>query len=775
MAYTLKIDADINALTKTFKRLQRQGETLGSSISKSLTSNLEKSMSSYTLLNQKLKPKLDAGQSLPFLSKKLDSMAVKIKDATHTKLRLDTQEAFKSILDMKYEIAGVVAGFIAGVKKPISVAMDFESSFSNIKKVVDFDSNKELKAFQGKIWELTKSIPLAAKDLTDIVASGGQLGLDKNLLIPFTETVAKMSTAFDLGTKEAGDNIAKLMNNFNIGITEVTKLGDAINYLGNTTAGAPKEIVDTLGRIAGVAKTMRVTELQATALAGAFANMKVPSDQAGTAINKIFTTLGGLASGNVTGSVKQALSAINLSVEDVNEGMKTNPFETIRNVLKSISKLPKSQQIGVLKNFFGEEAAPKIALITSNVETLDKIVNDLANEGNYTGSMQKEFEAVSATTANSLQLMRNAFARVGNAIGTTLLPIISGVSKLIATMANGFGALLESIPPVRYAVVGLGAAFLGFKTYALAAKLSSFALESALHPLKFALLKILPASYVASGGLNLLSAQTYKTALRTLFLTKVLTPLNLGFKVLKITLKSIFISPLVFGFKALGSVFLMLRNPVKLLSVALKVLKFSFLGLLAATGIGLIIAGVSLVIFSAWEPLKSFFGGFWEGFKEGLAPIIPAIDLLWSAIKMPFTLLGTLIDYISTKLGYANDGLEGIAGTGKRVGFIIGKALNTFVVTPINWAIQKISELLDSLQAVYNYTASSWIGKKLGLEANPSISNNIGDKAMESTAGLKTNVANNTTNITNANTINIPTTASPLEVVRVASSYANLM
>ncbi|PAF51084.1 hypothetical protein BKH43_02440 [Helicobacter sp. 13S00401-1] len=114
--------------------------------------------------------------------------------------------------------------------------------------------------------------------------------------------------------------------------------------------------------------------------------------------------------------------------------------------------------------------------------------------------MQKEFEAVSATTANSLQLMRNAFARVGNTLGSTLLPIISGVSKLIASMVSGFGALLESSSFVRYGLIALGGAFALLKIKALAARLGSFVLTSALHPLRFTLLKMLPASYIASIG-----------------------------------------------------------------------------------------------------------------------------------------------------------------------------------------------------------------------------------------------------------------------------------
>lgn len=46
---------------------------------------------------------------------------------------------------------------------------------SDVKKVVDFESASELKAFEKEIWKLTRTIPLAAKDLTNIVASGGEL------------------------------------------------------------------------------------------------------------------------------------------------------------------------------------------------------------------------------------------------------------------------------------------------------------------------------------------------------------------------------------------------------------------------------------------------------------------------------------------------------------------------------------------------------------------------------------------------------------------------
>ena len=43
------------------------------------------------------------------------------------------------------------------------------------------------------------------------------------------------------------------------------------------------------------------------------------------------------------------------------------------------------------------------------------------------------------------------------------------------------------------------------------------------------------------------------------------------------------------------------------------------------------IAAGALLILRYWKPIKAFFVGFWKGFKEGLAPIQPAIDWLRGA------------------------------------------------------------------------------------------------------------------------------------------------
>ncbi|GHT97832.1 hypothetical protein FACS1894126_2590 [Alphaproteobacteria bacterium] len=67
----------------------------------------------------------------------------------------------------------------------------------------------------------------------------------------FTESVAKMSTAFDMTAEEAGNAMAQLSNVFQIPITELTQLGDAVNHLSNNTAAKAKDIVPALNRAGG--------------------------------------------------------------------------------------------------------------------------------------------------------------------------------------------------------------------------------------------------------------------------------------------------------------------------------------------------------------------------------------------------------------------------------------------------------------------------------------------------------------------------------------------
>lgn len=587
---SLKIIPQLDDLTKAITQITKD---TSEGLSKAINAPLDK-------LKDKFKMESSIGKSLqgPKLPPQtINEIQKKLKEAMRVKLDLDLSAANAKIDSMRYQILGTYATFKGMVSKPISVAMEFESSMADVKKVVDFASKEELKGFENQIWELTKTIPLAAKDLTAIVASGGQLGLEKNILIPFTDVVAKMSTAFDMNTSEAGDTIAGLMKKMGIGIDEVKELGDAINYIGAKSAGSPREVVAILGRIGGMAKTIGLSAEQTAGLAGAFANMKIPADQAGTAINKMLSVLGNADGG--TAQFQSALEKIGLSGEELKEIMNDNPLQGLTQVLKSIGNVEQSEKIGILKNMFGEEAGPKIAQITENMGEFDKILALVANKENYLGSMQKEFDEVSNTTANAIQLMQNSFTRIANAVGSVFLPALASAMKSIASVSSEIAIWLEQFPAITMAIGAIVGSLFALKIAFIAVKSASALWTLFTYPLTKSLIAL---RFTTIG--NTLSLARHRIALiYSTIATKAYTLATFG---ANLTTKAWGISTALFA-----KVF--------------KVSMWSVKGALISTGIGALIVGIGVAIsyvLENWESIAPKLIAVWEWIKEAISPVV---------------------------------------------------------------------------------------------------------------------------------------------------------
>lgn len=587
---SLKIIPQLDDLTKAITQITKD---TSEGLSKAINAPLDK-------LKDKFKMESSIGKSLqgPKLPPQtINEIQKKLKEAMRVKLDLDLSAANAKIDSMRYQILGTYATFKGMVSKPISVAMEFESSMADVKKVVDFASKEELKGFENQIWELTKTIPLAAKDLTAIVASGGQLGLEKNILIPFTDVVAKMSTAFDMNTSEAGDTIAGLMKKMGIGIDEVKELGDAINYIGAKSAGSPREVVAILGRIGGMAKTIGLSAEQTAGLAGAFANMKIPADQAGTAINKMLSVLGNADGG--TARFQSALEKIGLSGEELKEIMNDNPLQGLTQVLKSIGNVEQSEKIGILKNMFGEEAGPKIAQITENMGEFDKILALVANKENYLGSMQEEFDKVSNTTANAIKLMENSFTRIANAVGSVFLPPLASAMKSIDSVSSEIAIWLEQFPAITMAIGAIVGSLFALKIAFIAVKSASALWTLFTYPLTKSLIAL---RFTTIG--NTLSLARHRIALiYSTIATKAYTLATFG---ANLTTKAWGISTALFA-----KVF--------------KVSMWSVKGALISTGIGALIVGIGVAIsyvLENWESIAPKLIAVWEWIKEAISPVV---------------------------------------------------------------------------------------------------------------------------------------------------------
>ena len=358
------------------------------------------------------------------------------------------------------------AGAVAGVAFPVKLAVEFESAMADVKKVVDFDTPKQFKEMEQDILRLTRTIPMAGTELAKITASGGQLGVARKDLPKFTETIAKMSVAFDMAADQAGDSMAKLANVYQIPIDQIGKLGDAVNHLSNSSPAKAGDIINTLGRVGGVAKQFGLTEIQTTSLSNAFISLGKTPEIAGTAINGMLTKL--MTADKQGAKFQKALKNMGMESKDLKKAIKENGEQALMDFLKQVGKLPKENQMGALVDLFGLEYADDVAVLVSGLETYKKSIDELkktSKDGKpaFIGSMDKEFAARSATTANNWQIFKNSLTEIGITAGSVLLPALNQLMTTIRPIINSFADWASKNPEVVSALVHLAAGFAALK------------------------------------------------------------------------------------------------------------------------------------------------------------------------------------------------------------------------------------------------------------------------------------------------------------------------
>lgn len=359
---------------------------------------------------------------------------------------------------------GVGTTLMAG---PIQSAMQFESVMADVRKVVDFDTPEQFQQMSRDILELSKNIPMTAEELGQIVAAGGQSGIAREDLTAFAETAAKMGVAFDISAEQAGDMMAKWRTAFKMNQADVETLADKINYLGNNTSATAPLISDVVTRIGPLGEVGGVASGEIAALGASLVGSGIESDVAATGIKNLILAM--VSGESATKTQREAFAQLGISTTELARRMQTDARGAILDVLQRISQLDKASQASVLQNIFGKESLGAIAPLLSNLDGLRDNFNKVGDAAHYAGSMQAEFDKVSQTTENSVQLMMNRMGAALIAIGTGLLPVLTPVVEILGSIASGVGYLAAQFPGLTQALailtVGIFSAVVAYRTW----------------------------------------------------------------------------------------------------------------------------------------------------------------------------------------------------------------------------------------------------------------------------------------------------------------------
>lgn len=619
---------------------------------------------------------------------------------------------------MRAQATGLLGAAVT-VLAPVKLAMDFESAMADVRKVVDFDTPQQFKEMQQDLLNLTHKIPMAAGELSAIAAAGGQLGVARQDIVGFTETIAKMSVAFDMSAEQAGDSMAKLANVYQIPISQIDRLGDAINHLSNSSPAKASDIVSALGRVGGVAKKFGLTEFQAASLANTFISLGKTPEVAGTAINGMLAKL--MTADKGGRKFQETLRAMGTDAKQLKKSIAENGEQALVDFLKQLNKLPKENQMGALVDLFGLEYADDIAVLAGSVEQYEASIRKLKETGangelSFVGSMGKEFDSRMATTAANWQTFKNQLMHVGIAIGTVLLPPVNDFLNSTKPMIDAVIRWSEANTGLIKNVFLAGAALVAFKAGFLGMGFVFNMLTTLLLGMganiagvfgtwlrfasAFQLLKIGGVGRAVS-ALQILGLSTRQARQGVVWFGRLMRGLTNG----------------IGRISVLGSRFLIAASRVRGLGTAANWLLgiWRALSMAAlANPLGLAIAAIAVaavLVYKYWGPIKSFFIGLWDGFKDGIAPMLPVLDLIVFGWRQIWEVLsGFFADF----MGGSSEASASMQGFGYMVGHVLGQVLSIGIMIADGWRMI-FDVLFSTVDSVWTQIKTAFDGGLTGI------------------------------------------------------------
>lgn len=332
-------------------------------------------------------------------------------------------------------------GMSKAIGGTVGAAIKFEEKFADVRKVVD-GTPGQLAEVRQEIIDLSKRLPVTAAGIADIYAAAGQSGVALNELGKFSEMAAKVSVAWDTSQAETGDALAKIKTQLGLGVADLGKYADAINFLSNNSASAAPDLVDYAKRVAAVGKIAGFGNTETLAFGSAMVSAGAESNVAATSFRNMAKAL--TIGDRATKKQRVAFGKLGLDSVKTAKAMQKNALKTTLDVFDKIAALPEWQRISIASALFGDEARGLMPVI-ANTKELRRQLGMVADEATYTGSAFNEFLIRSTTTKNALQLIANKIWAVGESIGEGWLPTIKqaglGLSDVLDTLDKRIGVL----------------------------------------------------------------------------------------------------------------------------------------------------------------------------------------------------------------------------------------------------------------------------------------------------------------------------------------------
>lgn len=594
-----------------------------------------------------------------------------------------TQNAKGSILSGVGQI-GYIASAASSMALPVKQAMQMEDAMAEIKKVVDFKNPTGLKEMEKALERMSLSIPMTADGLAKITAAAGQAGIAEDDLLRFTETAAKMGVAFDISAEEAGEMMAKWRSGMNLTQDQAESLADATNALSNNNAALAKQVGEALKRYGALGKVAGLTEKQTAAMAATIIGAGAEAEVAATGMNAFMRSL--TKGGSMTDLQKAAFGNLGFDALQLQKDVQTDAPKTIFAVLDAIkTKLPKELQMQYLTAMFGEEGARAMGPMLANTEKLRENFDLVAKSEKFAGSMLNEFRSRSATTSNSLTLMKNSFTYVSRAIGKPMLGPLREFSESMVQAATVAGDWINKNQSLVTMALKVAGALVMVKGSVIAAKMAFSGLMLVVTPFYRTFLLCQKAMVLYRNSAAAAAFTTKALGFASFAASKSMAGLKFALNAVGWAMKFMFCNPIGLAIGAVGL---------------------------------LITAGVAL--YKNWDDVKAYLGSLWTSFNEKFPGMASVVKGMYDSAVNSINGIKTEFKGLLTFVTGAFSGDWAKAWDGAKMAFAgCFQALPDFAKGPLNLVISLANKAIAGLNSLGSFKIPDMVpgigGQSVGI------------------------------------------------------------
>ena len=483
-------------LRQAIESCKKQQELLNQEIKKLDVSNADVLKGKYTELTENLNNVVSKQREYEDALQKTTQAANTNGKAVESNVTVTAD--FNTVLNTLHSTLSRVASKLGSLSNSLlDNAVSYESNIASIKKVVTdlsddtVDSLKQIAVASGSTFD----------SIAEYATLGATLGIAQNALADFTDAMVKLEAASDgsIAGEEGAKQVARLLNQFDIGAEYAENFGSAVTYVGDQFAATANEIVEVASRMGGLSAINKVTINDLVGLASEMKNLGIETESGASAITKTFLSINtkvatgaeslsdfasvaGKSAKEFTEAWEKApmdafLSFVNgLSSEvfnEINEAVDSgsislseyaSALDTTTDSFKAMWKQDPTGTFEKYKDALGnlEEGSESASVVLSDLkinsvrtaQTLLKLagngdvvreaIKDSSKAWEENTNLTKKANTIYETTEKKLESAREAIRQAAASLGDTFLPIVKNVADVVTSLTKTFNSLPKS-------------------------------------------------------------------------------------------------------------------------------------------------------------------------------------------------------------------------------------------------------------------------------------------------------------------------------------------